>query len=91
MIDRLAKQLHNDESYIPRNQKFSEKEPELLEYVRKIARHEYRPKFNPALNDEHFRLAYAYGVIKADADEYCRIRNRICERALMNIGSQTLP
>ncbi len=93
LIDRLAKQLHNDELYVRRLRSLREKEPELLEYVQKHIRNipiNYdRPKFNYVMDDRHFRLAYVYGVIKADDEGYCRIRNRICEQVLIDMSLHT--
>lgn len=65
-------------------------EPDLLSYARRIIR-EPRPRFSAALNDKHFRLAHIVGIIKAGPDGLCQIRNRICERALAEVESSTVP
>ncbi len=94
IIDRLAKQLRNDEIYIRRLRSLRAKEPELLEYaqknIRNIPINHDRPKFNHVMDDRHFRLAYMYGVIKTDDEGYCRIRNRICEQVLIDMSLHTL-
>lgn len=58
--------------------------PDLLDYTRHITS-EPCSRFNPAVNEKHFHLAHIDGVIKADPDRQCRIRNRIYERALTEI------
>lgn len=86
-VDRLARQLFRDPQYLMRIRRLSEREPNLFQYVQRIA-DGHKPKFNQAFNDEHFRLANIYGVIKADAHERCRIRNRVCGQALKDFQMQ---
>jgi hypothetical protein len=80
-VDRLARQLFGDPQYLMRIRRLSEREPKLFQYIQGIA-NGHRPRFNQALNDEHFRLANIYGVMKADSQSRCRIRNRVCGQAL---------
>ena len=56
-------------------------DPSLLAYVQKITSGT-PARFSPGLNDKQFRLAHILGVIKADTQGRCRIRNRIYKRAL---------
>ncbi len=85
-VDRLAKQLFADQQYLKRFIRITEQDPQLFKIVQSIA-NGHKTKFNPALSDEHFRLANMYGVIKADATGRCRIRNRICGQALKDFST----
>lgn len=58
-------------------------QPDTLAYIQQITT--APTKFSPAVNDHHFDLAHIEGIIKAGSDGNCRIRNRICERALAEI------
>lgn len=85
-VDRLTRQLFGDPQYLMRVRRLSEREPNLFQYVQGIADGR-KPRFNQALNDDHFRLANIYGVIKADPRGLCRIRNRICGQALKDFNA----
>jgi hypothetical protein len=75
--------LHDDTHHLARIKDLIA-EPDLLTYIRRIT-NEPRSRLSPALNEKHFRLAHIIGVIKADLDRLCKIRNRIYERALAEI------
>ena len=72
--------FHEDTSHLTRIMELVD-DPDLLAYARKITGHA-PARFSPGLNDKQFRLAHILGVIKADSQGRCRIRNRIYERAL---------
>ena len=74
----------DDPHYLERIKSLSNM-PELLTYTQSIANGS-RPRFSAGLNDRHFRLAHVLGVIKAGPDGLCQIRNRICLRALEELG-----
>ncbi|HEU5374289.1 MAG TPA: AAA-like domain-containing protein [Ktedonobacteraceae bacterium] len=59
-------------------------EQELLAYVRRITCPP-QARLSTGLNDKHFRLSYLLGVIKADHDGRCQVRNRIYELAMREI------
>lgn len=84
LVDKLGNQLYDDQPYLLRIKRLHEKEPELFQFAQRIA-YGNRPPFSSGLFDAHFRLAHIYGVIKADEEHRCRIRNRICEHALTHI------
>ena len=90
LIDRLRWQLYDDRYYLQRINKLHEQEPELFQDAVEIANGNRRPAFSTGLIDAHYRLAYIYGVIKADGEGRCRISNRICEHALTRIITQRL-
>lgn len=64
-------------------------QPALLGYIRQLVT-EPRARFSASLNDSHFFLAHVAGVIKADSNSLCQIRNRIYERALAEVESSTV-
>ena len=72
--------FREDTSHLPRIMELVD-DPDLLAYARKITGGT-PARFSPGLNDKQFRLAHILGVIKADPQGRCRIRNRIYERAL---------
>jgi TIR domain len=72
--------FREDTSHLPRIMEFVY-DLNLLAYARKITG-STPARFSPGLNDKQFRLAHILGVIKADPQGRCRIRNRIYERAL---------
>jgi hypothetical protein len=65
-------------------------DPQLLAYVRQITG-QSRTRYTPGLNEKHFRLCNMLGIIKANQDHYCQIRNRIYERALAAIEAEARP
>ena len=81
--DAVERFLHDDTHHLARIKDLIA-EPDLLTYIRRIT-NEPRSRLSPALNEKHFRLAHIIGVIKADLDRLCKIRNRIYERALAEI------
>jgi len=76
--------FHEDTNHLPRISKDLQADPELLDYARGVIAGDV--KFSPAVNPAHFQLAHVIGVIKPDEHGFCRIRNRMCERALAEIG-----
>jgi hypothetical protein len=88
LIDRMGRQLYDDQHYLRRIKRLREKDPELFQYAQGIA-YDNRPFFSSGLLEAHFSLAYIYGVIKADGEGRCQIRNRICEHALTRIITQS--
>jgi hypothetical protein len=81
--DAVERFFHDDTHHLTRIKDLAA-EPDLLDYTQRVTS-EPRSRFNAALNDRHFRLAHIIGVIKAGPDGRCRIRNRVCERALAEI------
>ena len=81
--------FHEDTNHLPRISKDLEANPELLDYARGVIAGDV--KFSPAVNPAHFQLAHVIGVIKPDDHGRCRIRNRIYERALAEIGAPLGP
>lgn len=75
--------LNSDTHHLDRIKKLSA-EPDLLVYTRNIASG-LRKRFSAAANDKHFRLANIIGVIKANQDGWCQIRNRVYEQVLAEI------
>jgi hypothetical protein len=63
-----------------------EQDKKLIEYLGRIQKGE-RPKFFPGENRRQAQLELL-GIIKADNDGYCRIRNRIYEKALETFYNQ---
>lgn len=57
--------------------------PELLDCVRRLDSERF--PFT-SLIDDYFRLANVLGIIKADSERFCKIRNRIYERALAELN-----
>ncbi len=88
-VDAVVDHLFQDDvNHLPRISKDLEADPALLGYVERVVTE--KVKFTPAINPQHFRLAYVIGVIKPDESGCCRIRNRIYERALAAIASADL-
>jgi hypothetical protein len=56
-------------------------DPGLLTYAKKITGIP-RARFSASLNDKQFLLAHVLGVIKADSEGRCRVRNLLYERAI---------
>jgi hypothetical protein len=76
-VDRL---IQEDVSHLPRIQRFLKDNPYLIEWLRRISSENI--KFTPSLYDWLFSLSSIVGLIKPDADNYCRIRNPIYKMAL---------
>ena len=81
--DGVRQFFHDDTHHLERIKDLST-DSELLAYTRRITS-EPRTRYNPGLNDKHFRLAHIMGIIKGDTDGRCQIRNRIYEQALAEI------
>lgn len=82
--DAVERFFHDDTHHLARVKDLVA-EPDLLAYTRRIIA-EPRSRFSAGLNDKHFRLAHIIGVVKADPDGRCQVRNRIYERALAEVG-----
>jgi len=76
--------FREDTNHLPRISKDLEADAELLSYAHGVIAGNV--KFSPAVNPAHFQLAHVIGVINPDEDGRCRIRNRVYERALAEIG-----
>jgi hypothetical protein len=89
-VDEAVKRLFNDDTrHLERIKSLSE-QPDLLAYIKRITS-EPRARLSGGLNDKHFQLAYIRGVIKADANGLCQIRNRIYEQAFAEIDISLNP
>jgi hypothetical protein len=82
-IERLRRE---DENHLPPMLHRLEQDKKLIEYLGRIQKGE-RPKFFPGENRRQAQLELL-GIIKADNDGYCRIRNRIYEKALETFYNQ---
>lgn len=80
--------LRGDTHYMRRISDLADDRP-LLDYLRQITRTPTR--LIAGLNERHFRLAHILGVIKAGEDGLCRVRNRVCERALGELDEGARP
>jgi len=78
--DAVERLFQEDTQHLVRIKNLAD-DPQLLAYVRQITG-ESRSRYAPSLNEKQFRLRNMLGIIKADQDRCCRIRNRIYERAL---------
>ncbi len=76
--------FQEDTNHLSRIQLHLDDERELLEYARKIVTE--RSKFSPSVNDWQFRLAHIVGVISANEEGRCHIRNGIYERAFPQLS-----
>lgn len=79
-VDRLFRE---DTNHIPGLLKNLEARSDLLKYLCRILRE--KPRFTPATNSYHFRLAHVIGIIASD-QPFCQVRNRIYQRALDEAG-----
>jgi hypothetical protein len=77
--------FREDTNHLPRIATDLKADDELQNYARSVIAGEV--KFSPAVNPAHFQLAHVIGVIKPDDHGRCRIRNRIYEQALAEIGA----
>ncbi|MGA9774203.1 MAG: TIR domain-containing protein [Blastocatellia bacterium] len=59
--------------------------PELLDSITRLG----AERLHPIFNENHFRLASVLGITKADSERPRQIRNRIYERALAEINTQS--
>lgn len=83
-VDRAVDQFFQEDTHhLARIMELAD-ELDLVAYAQRITG-ESRSRFNAAINDKHFRLAHIMGIIKADPGGWCKIRNRIYERALLEI------
>jgi hypothetical protein len=89
-VDEAVKRFFNDDTRHLERIKSLSKQPDLLAYIKRITS-EPRARLSAGLNDKHFQLAYIRGVIKADADGLCQIRNRIYEQAFAEIDKSLSP
>ncbi len=71
--------IQEDTNHLSRIQKHLADEPELLDYARLTITE--KSKFSPGVNDWQFKLAHIIGLISADEEGRCRIRNRIYAEA----------
>ena len=79
--------LYGDRQHLAHIRDLLTEEPDLTqEYVKRIWLHHYHPKFDPANNHIHARLALI-GIIKAGPDGNCVIRNRFYENTLTSMYS----
>ncbi len=86
-VDRGVEQLRReDENHLPPLLDRLNADPALRDYVAKIRAGE-RLKFYPRENRKQAQLELL-GVIKADAEGYCQIRNRLYEQALQSLFNQ---
>jgi hypothetical protein len=83
--DAVGHFFREDTNHLPRIATDLKADDELLDYARSVIAGKVR--FSPAVNPAHFQLAHVIGVIKPDEHGFCRIRNRMYEQALAEIGA----
>lgn len=76
MVERF---IQNDTSHLPRIQAYFDEKPELRDYARQII--STRAKFSPSINPWQFQLSHVIGILSADDEGCCQIRNRVYEAA----------
>jgi hypothetical protein len=84
-VERLRQQ---DMTHVARLLERINSDRRLHEYLKRILSG-YRIKFFPGENPRHLQLELI-GVIKADDEGYCRVRNRIYGHALPSLYSESL-
>lgn len=88
-VDRLYRE---DANHLPRILEAldPEKRPRLREYVERVLAG-HRPQFRPVSEGRYHGPLALIGVLKADDQGCCKIRNRIYERALTEIEVPPVP
>lgn len=89
-IDKAAQQfIREDTNHLPHLKKQMNANPELLKYARIIILK--RSKIAPNLEESDFQLAHIIGLISADEQGCCRIRNHIYELAFAELIQPPTP
>lgn len=89
IVDEVMWRLFRDDTLHLTRVKEIVTQPDLLAYTRQITRESTR--FTPALNDKQFHLAHVNGIIKANPEGFCKIRNRVYEQALSELEKNIHP
>ena len=80
-VDRAVERFFADDTnHLPRLLAALRDDPQLLSYA--ITMVETGIEFCPSLDERHFKLAYVIGLVSADEQRRCKIRNPIYARVL---------
>ena len=89
-VDRAVERFFADDTnHLPRLLAALRDDPQLLSYA--ITMVETGIEFCPSLDERHFKLAYVIGLVSADEQRRCKIRNPIYARALGTLGAVLAP